>query len=178
MNPLADVEALLRRHRTASVLGAFILLLAGVDLILNPTHLPNNEFVGIPFLVAGLAIFALVFRKAPGAPAKEDRTTLASRFLHVVTFEGRLVRWFPAIAIVLIGLDLGYNQLVFRGISLGTEDTTFYLSRMTFVTDSRIGMAAWRDRLFAFLTHNVRRMPGAFQIPAEQTVEIPIQLAT
>ncbi len=127
MNPLADVEALLRRHRTASVLAAFILLLAGIDLILNPTHLPNNEFVGIPFLVAGLAIFALVFRRAPGAPAPEDRTTLASRFLYRVTLRGRLVRWFPAVAIVLIGLDLAYNQLVFGGISLGTEDTTFLL---------------------------------------------------
>ena len=32
MNPLADLEVLLRSHRTASVLGAFILILAGVDL--------------------------------------------------------------------------------------------------------------------------------------------------
>jgi KUP system potassium uptake protein len=65
-----------------------------------------------------------------------------------------------------------------RGLPTAAGDTTFYLSRMVFVADSRIGMAAWRDRLFAFLSHNVRRMPGAFQIPAEHTVEIPIQLAT
>ncbi len=124
---LTEIEVLLRRHRTASVLGAFILLVAGLDLILNPTHLPNNEFAGIPFLVSGLAILALVFRRAPGAPAPEDRTTLASRLLYRVTLRGRLVRWFPAFAIVLIGLDLAYNQLVFGGLSLGTEDTTFLL---------------------------------------------------
>jgi len=124
---LTRVEALLRRHRTVSVLAAFILVFAGVDLVLNPTHLPNNELLGIPFLLGGLAILALVFRRAPGLPAPESRTTLASRFLHAVTLRGRLVRWFPAFAIVVIALDLAYNALVFRRISLGTEDTIVLL---------------------------------------------------
>src|SRR2546428_13478203 len=107
---LSDAEAFLRRHTTASVLAGFLLVFAGVDLLLNPTHLQNSEVLGIPFLVAGLALFALLFRRTPGAPAHQERRTPASRFLDIATIHGNLIRRFPAFATLLIPCDLASTR--------------------------------------------------------------------
>src|SRR2546427_8737938 len=148
---LSDAEAFLRRHTTASVLAVFLLIFAGVDLLLNPTHLPYSEVLGIPFFVAGLALSALLFRRGPGAPAPEARGTLASRFLHFITLHGRLVRWFPAFAILLIGLDLAYNQLVFGRISLGTEDTILLLFAASLFAYPFVPLRFGRERDFVLM---------------------------
>ena len=63
---LSDVEAFLRRHRTASILAGFLLVFAGVDLLLNPTHLQNSEVLGIPFFAAGLSLFIRGFYAGTG----------------------------------------------------------------------------------------------------------------
>ena len=124
---LSKFEALLRRHTTASALVGLLLVFAGVDLLLNPPKGQSIELLGIPFLVAGLALFALLFRGVPGGEPAEVRRTLASRFLHRVTLRGRLTRFFPVFGIAIIAIDLAYNQIVFGGISLGTEDTLVLL---------------------------------------------------
>jgi len=126
MNTSAPVE-FLRRHRTASVLAALLLIFAGVDLLLNPPKGQALELFGIPFLAAGLAILALIFRRAESGLPKSVRPTLGSRIIDRFTLHGRLVRFLPAIAISIIALDLAYNQLVFGAISLGTEDTAVLL---------------------------------------------------
>jgi len=124
---LARVQGLVRRHATASVLSALLLAFAGFDLLLNPSAESRINLIGLPFLVGGLAVFALLLRSAPsGAPA-EPRRTLASRFLARVTLGGRAVRWFPAIAIAVIAADLAYNARVPGAISLGWEDTAVLL---------------------------------------------------
>src|SRR2546425_11930152 len=148
---LSDAEAFLRRHTTASVLAGFLLVFAGVDLLLNPPHLANSEVLGIPFLVAGLALFALLFRRMPGAPAHQERRTLASRFLDIATLHGKLLRWFPAFAIVLIALDLTYNQLVFGRISLGTEDTILLLFAASLFAYPFIPARFGRERDFVLM---------------------------
>src|SRR5438445_191117 len=148
---LSDVETLLRRHQRVSFLAALLLVFAGVDLVLSPSHLAGSEFLGIPFLIAGLVLFALLFRRVPGAPAAEARGTLASRFLHFITFRGRLVRWFPAFAIVLIGLDLAYNQLVFGGVSLGTEDTVLLLFAAALFAYPFVPLRFGRERDFVLM---------------------------
>src|SRR2546422_4574611 len=98
---LSTLEAFLRRHQRVSILAGLLLVFAGVDLLLNPPKGRNIELFGVPFLVTGLVLFAFLFRRIPGAPVPEARGTLASRFLHLVTLRGNLVRWFPAVAIVL-----------------------------------------------------------------------------
>src|SRR3989475_7160048 len=148
---LSDAEAFLRRHTTASVLAGFLLVFAGVDLLLNPTHLQNSDVLGIPFLVSGLALFALLFRRMPGAPAHLERRTLASRFLEIATLHGKLMRWFPAFAILLIGLDLAYNQLVFGRISLGTEDTILLLFAASLFAYPFIPARFGRERDFVLM---------------------------
>ena len=63
-----------------------------------------------------------------------------------------------------------------RGLCWKTEDTTYYLASLTLFVNSRIGMAAWRDKLFIFLSRNARRATNFFQIPPDRVVEIGIQL--
>src|SRR2546422_5606157 len=148
---LSDVEAFLRRHMAASVLAVFLLIFAGVALLLNPTHLPYSEVLGIPFFVAGLALSALLFRRRPGAPAHQDRRSLASMFLDIATLHGKLLRWFPAFAIVLIALDLTYNQLVFGRISVGTEDTILLLFAASLFAYPFIPARFGRERDFVLM---------------------------
>jgi KUP system potassium uptake protein len=63
-----------------------------------------------------------------------------------------------------------------KGLDWRDEDTTFYLAHLTLLADARLGMSAWRDKLFIFLSRNARRATSFFQIPAGRVVEIGIQL--
>jgi KUP system potassium uptake protein len=64
------------------------------------------------------------------------------------------------------------------GLSWRLEDTTYYLASLTLFThpSARLGMMAWRDKLFVFLSRNARRATNYFQIPPDRVVEIGIQL--
>jgi KUP system potassium uptake protein len=101
----------------------------------------------------------------------------------------------PAEMIEVESLDGGFHRVVARfgymqrpdvpaalelakekGLRWNTEDTTYYLASLTLFVNSRIGMAAWRDKLFIFLSRNARRATNFFQIPPDRVVEIGIQL--
>ena len=64
------------------------------------------------------------------------------------------------------------------GLELAAEDTTYYLAHLTLFTHEtvRLGMMAWRDKLFVFLSRNARRATNFFHIPPDRVVEIGIQL--
>jgi KUP system potassium uptake protein len=64
------------------------------------------------------------------------------------------------------------------GLNWRLEDTTYYLASLTLFTHEtvRLGMMAWRDKLFVFLSRNARRATNYFQIPPDRVVEIGIQL--
>ena len=63
-----------------------------------------------------------------------------------------------------------------KGLDLQTGYTTYYLAHLTLFANSHIGMSAWRDKLFVFLSRNARRATNFFQIPPDRVVEIGIQL--
>ena len=63
-----------------------------------------------------------------------------------------------------------------QGLDWRDEDTTFYLAHLTLLNDAGLGMSAWRDNLFIFMSRNARRATSFFQIPAGRVVEIGIQL--
>ncbi|WP_447979279.1 potassium transporter Kup [Candidatus Nitrospira bockiana] len=59
-----------------------------------------------------------------------------------------------------------------EGLHVPLEDTTFFLSRLTFLATPKPGMALWREHLFVFLTRNSQRSSSYFQIHPDQVVEI------
>jgi KUP system potassium uptake protein len=63
-----------------------------------------------------------------------------------------------------------------KGLKLNDSDTTFYLADLTLLASDRLGMPAWRDALFIFLSRNARRATNFFNIPVDRVVEIGIQL--
>jgi KUP system potassium uptake protein len=63
-----------------------------------------------------------------------------------------------------------------HGVEWRDDDTTYYLADLTLIANARIGMSAWRDKLFIFLSHNARRATNFFHIPPDRVVEIGIQL--
>jgi KUP system potassium uptake protein len=63
-----------------------------------------------------------------------------------------------------------------KGLSWDPSDTTYYLAHLTLFVHARLGMRAWRDKMFVFLSRNARRATNFFQIPPDRVVEIGIQL--
>src|SRR5581483_6080746 len=62
------------------------------------------------------------------------------------------------------------------GLNWRDDDTTFYLAHLTLFASDRIGMSAWRDKLFIFLSRNARRATNFFRVPPDRVVEIGMQL--
>jgi KUP system potassium uptake protein len=63
-----------------------------------------------------------------------------------------------------------------HGLKWNEQDTTFYLADLTLLANDGIGMSAFRDKLFIFLSRNARRATNFFQVPADRVVEIGMQL--
>ena len=59
-----------------------------------------------------------------------------------------------------------------QGLEVPLDDTTFFLSRLTFLATPKPGMALWRERLFVFLTRNSQRSSSYFRIDPDQVIEI------
>ncbi len=59
------------------------------------------------------------------------------------------------------------------GLRLKPMETTYFLGRETLVpSDDGSGMLFWRERLFAFMSHNARSPASFFRLPPNQVVEI------
>lgn len=148
---VASVRNWLARHRTASSLAALLLVFAGVDLLLNPPKGALIEFLAIPFLAAGLLLFAAAFwpEGRPAVPVQED--TLASRLLHRLTFRGRLVRWFPVLGVAIVVTDLAYNAYLSPTPALLTEDTIVLLFAASLLAYNVVPARFGRERDFVLV---------------------------
>jgi KUP system potassium uptake protein len=54
--------------------------------------------------------------------------------------------------------------------------TTYFLSRETVVPTKRIGMAKWREHLFAFLLKNANSNLRYFKLPLNRVIELGTQV--
>jgi KUP system potassium uptake protein len=63
-----------------------------------------------------------------------------------------------------------------EGLAIPLEETTFFLSRLTFLATPKPGMALWREKIFVFLSRNSQRASSFFHLPSEQVVEIGLVL--
>jgi KUP system potassium uptake protein len=54
----------------------------------------------------------------------------------------------------------------------------YYTGHETIIpSGQRLGMARWRESLFAFMHHNAQRPAAYFNIPSAQVMEIGIEFA-
>ena len=63
-----------------------------------------------------------------------------------------------------------------HGHLLPVNETTFFLSRITFIATPKPGMAIWREKLFVLLSRNTQRASSYFHLPSDQVIEIGLVL--
>lgn len=63
-----------------------------------------------------------------------------------------------------------------REVPSGEDDVTYYLGRPTLIASGRTHMTKWRKLLFVFLARNARPATQFFAIPADQVVELGMQV--
>ena len=73
-------------------------------------------------------------------------------------------------------IPLALAQLGERGIDCPPMQTTYFLSRETVIPSERIGMAMWRERLFAVLQKNAGSSLGFFRLPVNRVIELGTQV--
>lgn len=65
-----------------------------------------------------------------------------------------------------------------RGIDININDTTYYIGRPAPLAGRKqSGMSTWRDHLFAFMLRNSVKATAYYQIPADQSVEMGLQVS-
>jgi len=138
------------RHRRAMILFALVSTFAGVGLLIDRPKGTLLEWLAVPLLAVGGAVFAWAVwpRTAAGL---DTRTSLASRFLRRVTFDGRLVRLFPAIGVGILLADLAYNFTLSATPALQTEDTIVLLAAATLVGYGFVPARFARERDFVLV---------------------------
>ena len=62
------------------------------------------------------------------------------------------------------------------GMKAKVEDMTFFLGRETLIAANTPGMAVWREHLFSFMSRNAQRATAFFNIPANQVIEVGMQV--
>jgi KUP system potassium uptake protein len=62
------------------------------------------------------------------------------------------------------------------GLTIDTEDITYFLGRETLIVTGRRGMAFWREKLFVLMARNSVRATAFFRLPPERVVELGVQV--
>lgn len=140
----------LAKHRRAVAPVSLMVAFTGLTMVLNPTHAAGLEWIGIPLLVAGVAL--LVLATWPGAvEARVETRPLGSRLLYRLTLKGRLVRLFPIGGVGIIAADLAYNFLLSASPALLTEDIIVLLSAGALFVYRFVPQRYARERDFVLL---------------------------
>jgi KUP system potassium uptake protein len=75
----------------------------------------------------------------------------------------------PDVPKALEGVKIG-------GRKLDPMDTTFFLGRETLIPHGALGMAVWRERLFALMSRNSTSAMAFFRLPPNRVVELGAQI--
>ena len=134
-------------HRRAMILVALVMTFAGLALILNQPERTSLAWVGIPLAVGGAAILVGIVWPA-ATRLQEAPPSLASRLIRRVTWDGRLVRLFPMIGVMILAADLLYNLKLSASPSLQTEDTIAILAAGVFMVYGFVPPRFSRERDF------------------------------
>jgi exosortase/archaeosortase family protein len=148
-----DIQRSLRvvgRHRGVVVLVALLSTFAGADLLLNRPKGSELQWFAIPFLAVGATLFALAVWPKGITPAA-IRPSLAARLLHLITWRGRLVPYFPIFGIAIVVADLAYNVALSATPALLTEDTIVLLGAAALISYGFVPPRFARERDFVLM---------------------------
>jgi KUP system potassium uptake protein len=62
------------------------------------------------------------------------------------------------------------------GLEFRPLETTYFVGRETVLTGGRSGIAPWRKRLFAGMSHNALAATSYFNLPPNRVVELGSQI--
>ncbi len=62
------------------------------------------------------------------------------------------------------------------GLKFEIPEITFFVGRETLIASDHPGMAIWREHIFAFMARNSHRATAFFNIPANQVIEVGMQV--
>ena len=62
------------------------------------------------------------------------------------------------------------------GLKFDIPEITFFVGRETLIASEYPGMAIWREHLFSFMARNSHRATQFFNIPANQVIEVGMQV--
>jgi KUP system potassium uptake protein len=68
------------------------------------------------------------------------------------------------------------RQCQAENFPIDMEDTAFFLGREVVLASTKVGMAIWRERLFAFMSRNALSPAAFFNIPPARVIEVGIQV--
>jgi|SRR5438309_1386608 len=136
--------------RHMGTLLALLTTFAGVGLLLDRPKGSVLEWLALPLLTIGGALFIWTFRQIPRSIA-EIPDTMASHFLRKLTLGGRLVGLYPALGVAIIIADLAYNWMQSANLSFQTEDTIVLLTAGTLLGYGFVPKRHARERDFALL---------------------------
>lgn len=68
------------------------------------------------------------------------------------------------------------TQIRETGIKFDIPEITFFVGRETLIASDNPGMALWREHLFAFMARNSYRATQFYNIPADQVIEVGMQV--
>src|SRR6266540_1841100 len=144
---LAAWAATAARHRRTMILLAILTTSAGGALLIDRPEGSVLEWLGLPFLVVGGAVF--VWSVWPhGATTPPGPPSVGARLLRRLTWDGRLVPFFPALGAAIILADIGYNVALSGTPALQTEDTIVLLAAATFLGYGFVPARFARERDF------------------------------
>ena len=142
--------ALLTRSRRSTTLVALITTFAGVGLLVDRPKGTILEWLSLPLLIFGGFLFVWALWPAQLAQPAQP-TSVGSRFLTWLTFNGRLTPFFPAFAIGLIAADVAYNYTLSLTPAFQTEDTIVFLAAATLLGYNFVPSQFARERDFVLL---------------------------
>jgi KUP system potassium uptake protein len=114
-------------------------------------------------------LLSILTRHEPEIPATQRVrvTTLSNGFSKIIAACGYMES--PDITEILKCCESA-------GLVINPGTVSFYLGRETILPNGDTPMAQWRKKLFIFFSRNARPATEYFKIPADQVIEIGVQV--
>jgi KUP system potassium uptake protein len=139
----------------------------------NGVPLALTQFVKHNHVLHQRVVLVTVLIEEAPRIAEEDRAEI----IEVIEGITRVILHygFMQYPTIFDGLRLACDQGKLPGIDL--SDITYYIGRETIIpSDEVVGMALWRETVFAFLQRNAERSAAFFGVPAKQVVEFGTEI--